>query len=240
MSQETHAIQYGDTTIEYDLDYAPRKTLAINVEPNLRVSVIAPPDTTPETIAAKVRQRAPWILRQRRELERYLPAPAPRQYISGETHRYLGRQYRLKVAEEQPESVKLARGWLYISVADKNNTMRVKQLLDSWYDTQAQRVLPERLEAMLPRFQAVGVIKVPRLVIKPLEARWGSCTDSGTITLNMRLVQAPKPHIDYVVVHELCHLVEHNHSRSFYHLLDGMLPDWRERRQSLNEFHINP
>lgn len=238
MSGVTHTVQYGETTIEYDVDYAPRKTLSISVEPNLRVHVVAPSDTAPETVAAKVRQRAPWILRQRRELERYLPAPAPRLYVSGETYRYLGRQYRLKVVEGEPEGVKLTRGWLLVSTADKEHAARVKQLLDGWYDTQARRVFPDRLRAMLPRFQAIGITEVPRLVIKPLEAHWGSCTDSGTITLNVRLVQAGKSHIDYVVVHELCHLVEHNHSRRFYRLLDQMLPGWRERRQALNELTL--
>lgn len=235
MSQETHTIQYGETTIEYDLDYAPRKTMAISVAPNLRVSVIAPHDTEPEAIAARVRQRAPWILRQRRELERYLPTPAPLHYVSGETHRYLGRQYRLKVVEGQQEAVKLSRGWLHIWTPDKGERGRVKQLLDGWYSAQAHRVFPERLQAMLPRFRAVGVTETPQIVIKPLEARWGSCTGSGMITLNLRLIQMPTSHIDYVVVHELCHLVEHNHSQRFFRLLDQMLPDWRERRQSLNE-----
>lgn len=238
MSTETHRLQYGDTTIEYDLGYAPRKTLAISVEPNLRVSVIAPPDTAPEAVAAKVRQRAPWILRQWRELEQYLPAPPPRLYISGETHRYLGRQYRLKVVEGSSESVRLTRGWLSICLADKNDTERVRQLLDGWYNTQAQRVFPERLRAMLPRLQTVGLREEPRLITRPLEARWGSCTGSGTVTLNLRLIQTPKPQIDYVVIHELCHLIEHNHSQRFYHLLDRVLPDWRERRQRLNEFHL--
>jgi hypothetical protein len=147
----------------------------------------------------------------------------------------LGRQYRLKVAEGLPEGVKLARGWLHVSTLDKRDIARVKQLVDGWYDTQARRVFPERLGAVLPRFQAVGVTELPRLVVKPLEARWGSCNNTGTITLNTRLVQAPKPQIDYVVVHELCHLVEHNHGSRFYRLLDRMLPDWRERRQLLNE-----
>jgi hypothetical protein len=235
MSPTRHTLQYGDTTITYDLDFAPRKTLAISVEPSLRVHVVAPSDIDLDAIAARVRQRAPWILRQQRELERYLPPPAPRLYVSGETHRYLGRQYRLKVADEQPEGVKLTRGWLQISLAGKNDMGRVKRLLDGWYDTQARRVFPERMEAVLPRFQPVGVSEAPPLVIKELETRWGSCTDAGTITLNTRLVQMPKAQIDYVVVHELCHLVEHNHSPRFYRLLDRLLPDWRERRQLLNE-----
>lgn len=235
MSPSQFQVQFGDTTIEYDLHYAPRKTLAITVEPSLRVRVVAPPEARPEDVAAKVRQRAPWILRQQRELERYLPPPAPRLYISGETHRYLGRQYRLKVIPGEAESVKLTRGWLHISTHRTSDSERVRQLLDGWYLTQAKRVFPERLQAMLPRFRSVGVTEVPPLVIKPLEAQWGSCTDTGTITLNIRLIQALKPHIDYVIVHELCHLVEHNHSPRFYRLLDRTLPEWRERRQALND-----
>ena len=238
MSQGTYTIQYGETTIAYDLDYGPRKTLAISVEPNLRVSVTAPEDSNPEVIAAKVRKRAAWILRQQRELEHYLPQTPPRQYVSGETHRYLGRQYRLKVAEGSPEGVKLTRGWLHVHTADKGDTERVRQLLNGWYEMQAQRVFPERLSAMLPRVQSLGVTERPALNIKPLVARWGSCSGSGTITLNLRLAQVPKPYIDYVIVHELCHLVEYNHSKRFYGLLDRAMPDWRERRRVLNEFQI--
>lgn len=239
MSQGTYSIQYGETTIAYDLDYGPRKTLAISVEPNLRVSVVAPEDSDLDTIAALVRKRAPWILRQQRELEQYLPQTPPRQYVSGETHRYLGRQYRLKVVEGSPEGVKLSRGWLYIQATDKRDTERVRQLLDGWYAAQARRVFPERLSAMLPRVQLLGVTERPALSIKPLVARWGSCSGSGSITLNLRLMQVPKQYIDYVIIHELCHLIEHNHSRRFYQLLDRAMPDWRERRRALNELSVS-
>jgi predicted metal-dependent hydrolase len=174
-------------------------------------------------------------LRQQRELERYLPQTPPRRYVSGETHRYLGRQYRLTVSAGTPESVKLTRGRLHIYTADKDHPERVRQLLDDWYERQARRIFPERLQAVLPRMQPLGVTSEPTVQIKPLQARWGSCTGSGTITLNLRLVQVTKPYIDYVIVHELCHLVEHNHSKRFYALLDRAMPDWRERRRQLNE-----
>jgi predicted metal-dependent hydrolase len=233
MIERLYHVQYGDTTIEYTLAYAPRKTLAISVAPDLSVSVIAPAETELEAIEAKVRRRAPWIVRQQRELEQYLPKTPPRQYVNGETHRYLGRQYRLKSIQSQPDCVKLTRGWLYVYTDDTHNTVRVKELVEGWYRKQAERVFAERLEAMLPRFAHLGVIR-PTLVIKHLEARWGSCTGSGTITLNLRLMQVAKQYIDYVVVHELCHLVEHNHSRQFYLLLDRMMPDWEQRRQTLN------
>jgi predicted metal-dependent hydrolase len=234
MSEPCYQIQYGGTTIAYELAYAPRKTLAICVTPDLRVSVTAPLDTNLEEIAARVRKRAPWIMRQQRELEQYLPKIPPRQYVSGETHRYLGRQYRLKVSEGQPEYVKLARGWLAVVTPDKTDCQRVQQLVEGWYQQQAERVFPERLRAMQLRFQHLSITE-PELRIKDLVARWGSCSGSGIITLNRKLMQVAKPCIDYVIVHELCHLIEHNHSPRFYLLLDQLLPDWRERRKRLNE-----
>lgn len=181
-----------------------------------------------------MRQRAPWIVRQQREFELYPPAAPPRQYVNGETHRYLGRQYRLKIIHNQPDFVKLTRGWLYVYTAKIRDRLHIKQLVEAWYLKQAERVFEERLVATLPRFAHLGVAR-PNLVIKQLEARWGSCTSAGTITLNLRLMQVSKQYIDYVIVHELCHLVEHNHSKQFYLLLDRMMPDWRERRSGLNQ-----
>jgi hypothetical protein len=203
------------------------------------VTVTAPDGSDLAAVEAKVRQRAPWILRQQRELEVYLPHTPPRRYVSGETHRYLGRQYRLKVEESghEAERVKLARGALHVGVATPADTQRVRQLVEDWYEKQAQRVFYERLLAMLPRFKPVQLGE-PQLTVRTMENRWGSCTGAGAITLNLKLVQAPKPCIDYVIVHELCHLVEHNHGKSFYQLLDRMLPDWRARRRQLNEMDV--
>lgn len=227
-------LQFGDALIEYEVVYAARKTLAIHVHPDLQVTVAAPLDTTETAVSAKVRKRAAWILRQQRELELYLPHIPPRQYVSGETHRYLGRQYRLKVSEGTPLSVKLTRGFLTAVVADKADTVQVQTLVDDWYRTQAKRVLSERLAAMRPRFARVGLPKEPQLAIRVMKSRWGSCTEAGVITLNLKLMQVPKAYIDYVIVHELCHLVEHNHGQRFYRLLDRMMPDWRTQRERLN------
>jgi hypothetical protein len=240
MSDSIYRVRFGDETIEYTLAYAARKTLGISVDPDLRVTVTAPDGSDLAAVEAKVRQRAPWILRQQRELELYLPHTPPRRYVSGETHRYLGRQYRLKVMEsgQEPERVKLARGVLQAWAAAPADIESVRQLVDAWYEKQAQRVFHERLLAMLPRFKPFQLGE-PQLTTQTMKNRWGSCTDAGAITLNLKLVQAPKPCIDYVIVHELCHLVEHNHGRRFYQLLDRMMPDWRERRKQLNESEIS-
>jgi predicted metal-dependent hydrolase len=228
-------IQYGDSVIHYTLTFALRKTLAISVHPDLRVTVKAPRDTDLADVQAIVRRRAPWILRQQRQLENYLPHTPPRQYVSGETHRYLGKQYRLKVIEDNRERVKLTGGYLHVWTPNKEDRERVHRLVDAWYRQQARRIFSERLAALLPRFAPFNLPQ-PQIMIKAMKSRWGSCSERGAIRLNLKLMQVPKACIDYVIVHELCHLVEHNHSKRFYQLLDRMMPDWSERRQRLNEF----
>ena len=235
----THTVQYGNTLIEYDLTFSPRKTLAIDVYPDLRVIVKAPEGTELTEVEVKVRKRAPWILRQQRQFERYLPKLPPRQYVSGETHRYLGRQYRLKVIEnDTAEWVKLTRGYFYIDVTDKRDTRRVQTLLTEWYRRQARRVFRERLDVCFAKVRFLN-LNYPELAIRQMQFRWGSCTPEDKVILNLKLIQVPKTYIDYVVMHELCHLKEHHHGRRFYELLNRVMPDWRERREKLNTFEIS-
>lgn len=238
MSQgATRSIQYGNATIHYHLSYARRKTLAISVHPDLRVTVKAPEDAPIEDIESKVRKRAPWILRQQRDYQRYLPHLPPRQYVSGETHRYLGRQHRLKVVEDGQERVRLTRGRFFIYVRDKTDPERAKALLDGWYRRQARRVFKERLDACYPRAERLGA-PYPEIAIRVMKTRWGSCNSHGRIALNLKLIQVPKQYIDYVVMHELCHLLERNHSGRFRELLDRAMPDWRERKSRLDEYEF--
>lgn len=235
MTESTNlSIQYGTATIHYHINYTRRKTMAISVHPDLQVVVTAPEGSALDQIAARMLKRAPWILRQQRDLERYLPHLPPRQYVSGETHRYLGRQYRLKVIAGEPAQVKLMRGYLYIHMPDKADTGQVKAQLDRWYRQQARRVFKERLNACYPRAERLGAT-YPEIAIRVLKTRWGSCSSPDKISLNLKLIQAPRSYIDYVVMHELCHLVERNHSPRFYELLDRAMPDWRERKKKLDE-----
>ena len=234
-------VQFGEQTIPYVVTYGKRKTLGITVHPDRSVEVRAPLDTDAAAIAEVVRRRAPWILRQQREFEQYPPEQPPRRYVSEETHRYLGCQYRLKVleltaAEPEIELVKLSDGHLYVWTVNPYDAERVGALVDDWYRRQAERVFSERLDALLPRFQH---LPRPKLTIRCMKARWGSCGANGAVPLNLKLMQVGKPLIDYVMVHELCHLVEHNHSKRYYALLDRMLPDWRVRRQQLNEAEVS-
>lgn len=229
---ESRTLQYGTQAIAYELAYDERRTLGITVHPDLRVTVVAPWGADLAAIEARLRRRAPWILRQQRRYETFLPHLPPRQYVSGETHRYLGRQYRLKAIAAPEEAVALERSYLYVRLPDPAPE-RVRALLEAWYSARAREVFSARLAACYPRLRAAGV-PYPELAIRPMSTRWGSTSPAGRITLNLKLIQVPPPCIDYVLYHELCHLVEPNHSPAYYQLLDRVLPAWRQRRDRLN------
>jgi predicted metal-dependent hydrolase len=230
-------LQYGNQIIPYELAYDGRRTLAISVHPDLRVTVAAPPGTPLAEIEARLLRRAPWILRKQRQYEIYLPHLPPRQYVSGETHRYQGRQYRLKLLAAPEEGVKLERSYLYVRLPDPQQRQRVRELLEAWYTARAREVFAERLAACFPKMRHIGV-PYPKLAICVLSSRWGTTSASGRVTLNVKLIQVPRAYIDYVIYHELCHLQEPNHSPAYYRLLERVLPDWRERRARLNAFEF--
>jgi predicted metal-dependent hydrolase len=131
----------------------------------------------------------------------------------------------------------MSRGLLTVGVHDPAGKARIAQLIDRWYRRHARRVFEERLKACYPRVESMG-IPYPDLAMRTMKSRWGSCSAAGRMTLNLKLIQVPRSMIDYVILHELCHLKEHNHSPAFYALLDRVLPDWRERRERLNQLEL--
>ena len=234
---EQRTLCYGTIPVAYTLTYESRRTLAVHVRPDLCVSVVAPEGTTLEEIEARLRKRARWILKRQRQYETYLPHLPPRQYVSGETHRYLGRQYRLKVEGGAAEGVTLGRSYLTIGVHDNSDTDRVRELLHAWYRERAEEVFAQRLEACHPKVAHLS-IPFPRLTVRVMRTRWGSASPQGRVTLNVKLIQVPVAYIDYVIYHELCHLREPHHGPAYYRLLDRIQPDWRERREGLNGYQF--
>lgn len=226
---------YGDERITFERVARKQASdrVLIKVHPDCRVVVSAPQDAENEVVLAAVKQRSRWIYQQLREFRQQQEHITPRQYISGESHLYLGKQYLLKVNVEsnQPQGVKLLRGKLAVSVRSRDPE-RVKSLLADWYKERAREVFARRLEALLE--QALWVNEKPPLRLLIMQTQWGSCSPNGRITLNPNLVKAPRDCIDYVILHELCHLAEHNHSERFYRLLGQVMPKWEGIKQRLD------
>ena len=229
---EQHGIEFGGERIEFRLRRSKRKTLAITVRPDTSVLVVAPMSADLEAVKAKIRKRAVWIRRQRRFFERYLPPVPPRRYVSGETHRYLGRQYRLKITEAAKGSVKLKGRFIVVETPDRSDPDRVRRMVDAWYLEHARAAFARSLESCLPGLHG-RVNGTPRLHLRRMPKRWGSWTQRGDIYLNPELVRAPVMCIDYVLMHELCHLVHGNHGKEFFTLLRNTMPDWERRKARL-------
>jgi predicted metal-dependent hydrolase len=228
-------IMWGTVEIPFSYLHTCRKTIGISVHPDLSVTVRAPHGTSVEAIRAFVYRRGSWISKSCREFEQYLPRQPERRYISGETHRYLGRQFRLKVDRGEADSVKCLRGYMWILTKSDPTPEKAKVLLEDWYRHHAKKVFFERLLVCHQRVLREE-IPFPRVIIRKMTGRWGSYSSKGTITLNLELIKATKECIDYVITHELCHFKVKHHGPKFWSLLERIMPDFEERRKKLNLF----
>ncbi len=233
-STDSHTIEYGNSTILFALEYCDRKTLGIEVHPDSSVVVKAPHNSDIKAIQTKVSNRARWITKQQRQFAKYAPTLPPPEYVSGEGYRYLGRQYRLKVIESNQETVRLWHGKLEVSTHNPENSQEIENLVKRWYRERAQQVYLERYQYCTQLVAQYSIQHKGEFELRTMHKRWGSCTKEGKIILKPMLVLAPKDCIDYVIIHELCHIRIHNHSQHFYKLLETIIPDWRSRKDYLN------
>jgi predicted metal-dependent hydrolase len=231
---QRHSAAYGNQTITYTLEYRERKTLAIEVHPDGGVHVIAPPNTTPEQASASLCKRANWIRQQQRTFASYPPPLPEREYVSGESWRYLGRQYRLKLVGSPRKYVRTWAGRIELFLPDTQDKAAARQVLHDWLRQRAKIIFTEQYEKACKTVGTIGIQHNKGIELRTMPNRWGSLSKNGRLLLNPALLAASKDCIEYVIVHELCHLQEHNHSARFYDLLAQCLPDWQERRQRLN------
>lgn len=234
MDQIKDNIEYGSVVMEYTVEYRTRKTLGICVHPDGSVEVKAPMEAPLEQIKKHVHRRASWICKQKRYFSSFGIHTPERKYVSGESHLYLGRQYMLRVVDSERNEVHYKGNILEIECSNRNN---VRHLLLDWYRKRAEIKFKEYADPLISRFSRHQV-KPSCIRLKEMETRWGSCTASGQILLNPRLIGAPRICIEYVIMHELCHLVYRNHSKAFYDLLTQEMPDWKKWKMKLERLMI--
>ncbi|KXJ47345.1 MULTISPECIES: SprT family zinc-dependent metalloprotease [Gammaproteobacteria] len=226
---------YGDEHISFERIERPKATgkVLIKVHPDCRVMALVPHNTSNDAVLMAVKKRGRWIYEQLRDFRRQMEHATPRKYISGESHYYLGKQYLLKVIEapNRAPTVKLLRGKLEVSVRRKS-PQKVRELLAEWYKARAKETFSKRLDALLE--QTLWVPGRPPIRVLTMKTQWGSCSPNGRLTLNPHLVKAPRECIDYVILHELCHIAEHNHSERFYRLMAQVMPTWEATKERLD------
>ncbi|HOZ98258.1 MAG TPA: SprT family zinc-dependent metalloprotease [Niabella sp.] len=225
------AIQFGSRTIDFRLEYSDRKSLGITVTPEMEVLVKAPLATPVEKVKEKIKKKAPWIIKQQSFFLSFQPKTPKRKYISGETHLYLGRQYRLLVQTGEQESVKLQGKFIEVTAKEKS---RAKSLLQDWYLRHATSKFHTIAAPLIDKFRKYQVAP-GSIVLRRMPTRWGSCTPKGKIILNPELIKAPKGCIEYVIIHELCHLIHHDHTQKFIDLQTKEMKDWERWKMKLEK-----
>lgn len=233
---ERQLLAFGNSSIHYSLQRADRATLAINVEPSGEVNVVAPLDASLEHVVDKVRSRGRWILQQQGYFRQFMPRTPPRRYVPGESHLYMGRQYRLRIEPGEVASVRAVRGFFLVAGVDFYDAQAIKDLLDTWYLAHAQVQFSKRLEQCRARFPAQGDFTPSSMKIQAMKQRWGSMSPGGRLLLHPSLIRAPVEGIDYVITHELCHMAVPHHGKDFYQLLTSVMPDWEQRKIRLERF----
>lgn len=263
-------LQYGEENIVYTVSpvTGQHTRIRIHVNPAGTVDVEAPESAERQAIRKAVRARAKWISKQLRVFKEHKAHVLPREYVSGESHFYLGRRYVLKVvelqgkrskAEGETQGVKLSGGKLVVHVRPPRllrlkeeavpalatplsapeaqallsvRRQRVKILLREWYRAHAETYFDRRLAELQQRI--AWLEHVPAYRLQSMRKQWGSCSPTGTLLLNPHLIKAPRRCIEYVLLHEICHLREHNHSPAFYRLLEACMHDWRKVKGELD------
>lgn len=227
----TEVIKFGSRTIDFRLAYSNRKSLGITVTPEMEVLVKAPLDTSMEKVKENIRKKAPWIIKQQSFFLSFQPKTPKRKFISGETHLYFGRQYRLQILIGKEESVKLKGKFIEVTASEKS---KAKELLNNWYLKHAQTKFHAIAAPLIDKFKKHKV-EPSSIVLREMPTRWGSCTPKGKIILNPELIKAPKGCIEYVITHELCHLKHHDHTRKFLDLQTKEMKDWEKWKIKLEK-----
>ena len=225
---------YRNQSLSYTLVFRSRLTIGFAVRPDGSVHISAPAGTSPEWVAQQVLKKADWILKH---LEKFANRPAPipaRRYEAGSSHYYQGRPHQLRFAEARRHAVTVEADELVLATPTPLLPAQAEALLHAWYARQAGPLFAESLVRVWPRFAEFNLTR-PTLAVRQMRTRWGSCTPrTARIRLSPELVRAHPECLDYVLLHECCHLLVGDHSKAFYDLQTRLMPDWERWKAELN------
>jgi hypothetical protein len=191
--------------------------------------------TSQKTINRIVTEKYEWILKHRDNYKERVKIRPARLYANGEFHQFRGNEYLLKVEKSAKSHVRFYFGTIEIGLTKTDDAKAIKSLLYQGYKNEAQIVFPEIFNAVLKKHEN-QMFKPSALVIRTMKRRWGSCSSKGVITLSTELIKLSDSIIEYVIIHELCHLKHHNHGVHFYKLLSELYPGYKSVRKEMRKY----
>lgn len=223
---------YGKHSYSYELVFQHRKTISLTIKPNLDIVLKCPQATDRERIQKFLKRKSRWIDQKLLFFKKVQQLNHTREYVSGESYLYLGRQYKLVVKRAKHDQVKLFNGVLVLETTQfVRDSAYNKKLINNWFRERAEIIFAERFVEMLKCFDYSFA---PQLTLRQMPKRWGSFVSKKKIILNPKLIHASKECIDYVIIHELCHLKYNNHSKGFFNLLTAKCIKWRNIQVKLD------
>jgi len=235
---EKHTVTISkNKNIEFELVRKKVKNINLTIRPDLSITISANPDVPMEVIYDYVAKKSLWLMNR---IGKYQQTKTENtiehEYLSGESYKYLGKQYRLLVEfTTSTERVILNDGFITLYVREKRKIATKARLIDEWYRKSAAEEFMQSMNRIYPLVSDVVGFE-PKIDFKLMKKRWGSCLRSKkTILLNLELIKAPKYCIDYVMLHELVHFIHKDHDSKFYETLSVLMPDWKDRKSILDE-----
>lgn len=223
---------------EYEVIRSPRKkTLGISVTPHQKVIIRAPHWVSDSHIQDVLHEKSHWIQKKLAYFDSFEYKPVTYAYVDGERHPYKGTLYDLVIMNGTSSQAYISNQSLVVEYARKNTPAVIKNILERWYKTKTQE------HVMLLAYEMFGVFNVynldfPQIGFYKYKRKWGQCSSDGEIKISTHLIKAPVTSIEYVLMHEFCHLLEHNHGKGFYDLLERHMPDWKDRKKELSQFAL--
>jgi predicted metal-dependent hydrolase len=231
-------IVLGEQYIPIDIHYDKRKHMQLILEKDPKLVVKSPKGITEERIMQVITNRMDWILKRLKRREEINPFPSKFSYIDGEKHLYMGTEYELRIQTGRHTRIWFSDPYIEIELPDPSDSSQVQSALQNWYADQTMEYVSQRTWYYLRKFIPEKLHSKIEFKFRRMKSRWGSCSAKGLITFNKDLIRAPREAIDYLIVHELCHLKHFNHSKTYYEELTGMMPEWKTYKRMLERISL--
>jgi predicted metal-dependent hydrolase len=226
---------YQSHNIEFRIVYSRRRTLGISVLPDSSVIVRAPYRTSLRTISMIVQEKAAWIIKHRDSYRQKENRKLNSSFVTGDKQLFRGKECMIQVVQSKKPFVFFDEKTIVVGLDKPEDTQAIRRILYKGYKTEGAKIFSEMLGTAL-RIHENQMFKPTGLIIRSMKSRWGSCSRKGIITLSTELIKLPDIFIEYVIIHELCHLKHHNHGKEYYELLSELFHDWKKVRKELREY----
>ena len=223
------------TDIKYRIIYSRRRSIGISIKPDSTVTVHAPYRTSQKTIEKLIISKSRWIAKHLENFKSSVKINNNHPVKNGSVVLFSGRQFEINIFSASRNHVLIEDKTILIGLKDPADYGLASRVLEKWLKEKAELVFHDRFYSILAKYKSYNFTP-SELRVRALKRRWGSCTTRGCITLSSELIKLEDNFLDYVILHELCHLKHHNHGKEFYMLLTEVFPEWKKTRQVLKKY----